>query len=397
MKQTICVYVFILCILAGGFGCKPSGVQTENVITVDVTKNYPEKEVDLTDIADVRYVYLSTKNEDFLHKGTIDYVTQNTIVVVDRTSNSVLFFSKEGEPKSRFNRRGQGPEEYSSASSVLYDEAKDEVYVIPDFMDYMKVYSSLGEYKRTLGFPQINIMNQIVLFDDQSLLVYDNTNLWRNISKQYTGEKTVVAEQVNDSSFYLMSRTDGKVLEYIELPSNHSINVSTINQPGMFGQIGYARVRKCLDGALLYNPETDTVFLYHNDKSLIPFMHKKPLLRDLDPMVVMDIGMDAENFQFMSVYPYLKGEFPSAIYYMRNKKTDEIFRPKIIHPEYKGKDFRFDPRMLNYYENGYHFELDFMELKEAYSENRLSGKLKELVATLDEEEGNSVFLLVRFK
>ena len=38
-----------------------------------------------------------------------------------------------------------------------------------------------------------------------------------------------------------------------------------------------------------------------------------------------------------------------------------------------------------------------MELKEAYRENRLSGKLKELVAILNELEDNNVFVLVEFK
>jgi len=41
--------------------------------------------------------------------------------------------------------------------------------------------------------------------------------------------------------------------------------------------------------------------------------------------------------------------------------------------------------------------LDFVELKEAYKENKLNGELKELIATMDEEEGNSVFMLVQFK
>ena len=45
-------------------------------------------------------------------------------------------------------------------------------------------------------------------------------------------------------------------------------------------------------------------------------------------------------------------------------------------------------------ENGHYFELDLIELKQAYKENRLSGKLKELVATLNEEEDNNVFMFV---
>ena len=164
-------------------------------------------------------------------------------------------------------------------------------------------------------------------------------------------------------------------------------------------KIGYARVRKCPDGLFLYNPETDTVFLYSKDKSLTPYLHKKPLLSDLDPMLAMDICMDAGKFQFISVIRYLANgdTSPANSYYMRDKTTGEIFRQKLTLPDYQGKVFYIDPRMPNYYEKAYHFELDLIELKDADRENRLSGKLKELVDTLNENEDNNVFVMVNFK
>lgn len=389
---------FICFLFAFATGCSSDKQSSEGLPCIDVLKNYPEKEINLTDIADVTYVQLSANNADYLYKGSIDYVTLNTIVVVDRTSNSVLLFGKDGNPKSRFNRKGQGPEEYTDAAYVMYDEATDDVYVIPDFANYINVYSSSGEYKRKLILPQRNISNQMVMFDDQSILMYDNNKLWRNIVGAHSGDKTAFTEQINDSSFFLLSKTDGAVLEYIELP-NKNIDLSYTNiARTFFGQINYARVRKCPDGLFLYNPETDTIFLYSKDKSLTPFMHKKPLLSDLSPKIVMDICMDVGRFQFMSVYPYSVNEgSPSAKYYMRDKQTGSIFSQKIRLPDYEGKDFYINPRLPNYYEKGYHVELDFMELKEAYKENRLHGELKELVATLDEDEGNNVFMFVDFK
>lgn len=104
-------------------------------------------------IAGVSYLHLNSKTDDYLYKGSIDYVTENNIIVIDRSQNSVLFFSKEGNPKSHFNRRGQGPEEYSDAASLMYDEANDEVFVSPDFSNHIMVYSSLGEFKRKINLP----------------------------------------------------------------------------------------------------------------------------------------------------------------------------------------------------------------------------------------------------
>jgi len=391
MKQKSVLSLILILIFS--FGCSPDR-QKEDLPYIDISKNYPEKEIVLTDIADVTYLHLSTENDDFLYRGGIEYVTQNTIVVVDRSSGSVLFFSKDGSPKSRFNRTGQGPEEYIYLGIIMYDEATDDVYIFPDFSNYINVYSSSGEYKRRLTLPQRNINGQLALFDDQSILVYDNTELWQNISKNYSGDKTAFTEPI-DSTFFLISKTDGTVLEYINLPGNN-IDLS-IRNDFSFGQVGYARVRKSPDGLFLYNPETDTIFLYSKDKSLIPYLHKNPLLSDMNPMLVMDICMDAGKYQFMSIINYLANGETSPTYYMREKKTGEIFRQKIILPDYEEKTFYINPRFPNYYEKGYHFELDITELAEAYRENKLSGKLKELVATLNEEEDNNVFVFVDFK
>lgn len=394
MKKGIILYIFLSIFLAGCSSGKPSH---EELTLIDVSREYPEKEIDLRDIADVTYVRLMAESDDYLFKGRIDYVTENAIVVIDRSSNSVLFFSKEGNPKSRFNRRGQGPEEYTDAASVMYDEANDDVFVSPDFSDHIMVYSSSGEFKRKITLPQVNINGQMALFDDQSILVYDNTKLWQSIVRNNSADKITFTEQAADSSFFLISKTDGEVLEYIQLP-NKDIDLSyRALDNTFFGQVSYARVRKCPDGLFLYNPESDTIFLYGKDKSLIPYMHKKPLLGDATSMIVMDICMDAGEFQFVSVYPYLKTEKSlSPKYYMRDKETGEIFRQKITLSEYQGKDFNINPRLHNYYEKEYHFELDFIELEEAYNENRLSGKLKEFVASLIGEEDNSILVFVDF-
>ena len=274
----------------------------------------------------------------------------------------------------------------------MYDEAKDDVFVSPDFSDNIMVYSSSGDYKRKITLPQRNINGQMALFDDQSILVYDNTQLWQAIVQ------TGFTEQVGDSTFFLISTTDGTVLEYIRLP-NENIDLSYKSLNGDFiGQVSYGRIRSCSDGLFLYNPESDTVFHYSHNKSLTPYLHKKPLLNKSNPMTVMDICMDAGRFQFISVYPYLKtGESPSPKYYMRDKNTGEIFRQKITIPDYQGKDFFVNPRLSNYCKKGYHFELDFSELEKAYNQNKLSGKLKELTASLiEEDDANNVFLFVDF-
>lgn len=388
-RKTALCFILLTLIVA----CTSRKHSNEELAYIDVSKEYPSKEINLTDIADITYVHLNSKSDDYLFKGGISYVTQNKIVVIDRSSHSILFFSKDGNPISRFNRRGQGPEEYTDAASVMYDESNDDVFVSPDFGDHIMVYSSTGDFKRKISLPQMNINGQMAIFDDQSILVYDNTKLWRAIMQDN------FTEQVYDSTFYLISTTDGMVLEYIPLPSEN-INLSIKNLDGLFiGQVSYGRLRRSSEGVLLYNPESDTVFHYSNNKSLTPYLHKKPLLSETRSMTVMDICMEAGGFQFISLYSYAQtGQSPSPTYYMRDKETGEIFRQKITVPDYIGYDFFVNPRLQSYYENEYHFELDFTKLEEAFDQNRLNGKLKELMESLlDDEDPNNIFMFVDFR
>lgn len=387
-KTALCCILLTLIV-----ACTSRKHSNEELAYIDVSKEYPSKEINLTDIADITYVHLNSKSDDYLFKGGISYVTQNKIVVIDRSSHSILFFSKDGNPISRFNRRGQGPEEYTDAASVMYDESNDDVFVSPDFGDHIMVYSSTGDFKRKISLPQMNINGQMAIFDDQSILVYDNTKLWRAIMQDN------FTEQVYDSTFYLISTTDGMVLEYIPLPSKN-INLSIKNLDGLFiGQVSYGRLRRSSEGVLLYNPESDTVFHYSNNKSLTPYLHKKPLLSETRSMTVMDICMEAGGFQFISLYSYAQtGQSPLPTYYMRDKETGEIFRQKITVPDYIGYDFFVNPRLQSYYENEYHFELDFTKLEEAFDQNRLNGKLKELMESLlDDEDPNNIFMFVDFR
>ena len=395
MKMKNVLYIALAIMISS---CTTGKHKQEELAFIDVSKEYPEKKISLTDIADISYLHLNSDKDEFLYKGRIDYVTENSIVVIDRSENSVLFFSKDGNPKSHFNRRGQGPEEYRDAASVMFDEKKDEVFVSPDFSDHIMVYSSQGEYRRKINLPQVNVNGQMALFDDESILVYDNTKLWQNIMQSGASEDFNITDHSIDSAFFLISRLDGAVLDYVLLP-NKSIDLSYKSLNSDFiGQVSYGRIRKSPDGLLLYNPESDTVFLYNKDKQLSPYMHKTPLLSSQNRMTVMDICMDAGVYQFVAVYPYGEvGKSPLPKYYMCHKESGEVFRQKISLPDFEGKVLYVNPRLHGYYERSYHFELDFSELEEAFYENKLSGELRDLVASLIEnEDSNNVFVFADF-
>ena len=393
MKKKSILYLILIIVFA--ISCS-SDRQDDSLPCIDVAKDYPEKEILLTDIADITYLCLNSDEDDYLYQGFISSITKNTIVIIENRSGKVLFFSKDGKPKSYFNHKGQGPEEYTGPSRVLYDEAADEAYVYTHFSNF-QVYSSSGTYKRTLFLPKEAALNSIFSFDEESLFLYDDIHNAPNRQRATTDETSFPVQNYK-SPFVRISKVDGRVLDNVELPT---INVKLWEGSGP--RIQTPRIVSCESGLLLCNPETDTVFLYNKEKFLTPVICKTPLVTTLDPKVILNNCMDYGRYQFFGIGTarYTGNPYPNAFpfkYFMRDKKTGEVFRQKIILPDYKGKEFVISPGTSGiFYEDGTYFELDLIELKQAYSENRLSGKLKELVSILDEENDNDVIMFVHFK
>ena len=389
MKKTSVYYLIVMVVFATS--CSSDKPAKDSLAYIDVTKNYPEKVIFLTDIADINYLYLNSDDDDYLYQGRIHCITKNMVVVVDDVSGSILFFSRDGNTKSRFNRKGQGPGEYIFARQVIYDEKADDVFVLSSGLgNFFLVYSSTGEYKRKILLPEGTFVQTFYSFDDVSLFVYDGSVERRKFVPFENDSLT----EFYDSHFIRISKTDGNVLDYVKLPTNNII----LNDEVTRTPFAAVRLIKCKEGVLLCNPETDTVFLYNKDRSLIPVIHKTPSTSALDPMIIMNNCADAGRYQFMdivTVHLEING-FPTKSI-MRDKETDEFFRPIIHLPDYTGKEFSISTRTHRDFEDGPYFELDLIELKQAYRENKLSGELQELVATLNEEEDNNVFMLIEFK
>jgi hypothetical protein len=403
-KRTILFFVATIAIIVFVIACSSDRQSKDSLPFIDVRNNYPEKEILLTDIAEVTYLHLNTDDDNYLYSGSIRYITENTIIVVDFgrgiTSGNILFFTKDGMPKSYFNRRGQGPEEYSEVYRVFYDEATDDVFVCGLARDIIKVYSSNGKYKREIRLPQEVKAdgNAIESFDEYSLFFRDINLTVKNSQARF---ENMPVEEETVSSFYRISKTDGKVLDYVELPLAPIFLGIIDNGMRIVGRAGTRHLLKYAEGVHLCNPENDTVYVYNKSKSVTPALYKTPSVGSTDPMTYLNNCVDMGQYQFLEVVTVRAGDeyigvFPVK-YYMRDKTNGEIIRPKLLLPDYRGKEFVITPSPLRIFKNEYVFEIDLTELKDADHENKLSGKLKELVDTLDENNDNNVFILVSFK
>ena len=101
MKWIITIPAILLFALAG---CGKDKQSTNELIIVDVTKNYPEKELILQDFMDVEYIPLET-NDEFVTQGKVMAIGAEVILITNwaNDGNLFVFNRKTGKALKKIN------------------------------------------------------------------------------------------------------------------------------------------------------------------------------------------------------------------------------------------------------------------------------------------------------
>ena len=340
---------------------------------IDLSKDYFEKKIKLSEISEVQYVCMN-ENEDFLYEGAPRYISDNVFVFY--SEGEFIFFTKDGEPKSKFNHQGNGPGEYSYFSKILYDEAKDELFVLAE--KKILVYSSSGEYKRSifLSLPDNHYVKDITIFDDSNLLLYDTEH------------------------FVLISKIDGSELSKLDLSLDRDIqlSISTQNEYGVSVIAGVQNtIVRYKEGFLLSDFTNDTIFYYIDSQNISPFLIKEPSVETMDPVIYANAFVEAGGYRFYRKVTVIdkNGRFPSD-YLMQSIEDGSVYKQCIEIDDFIGKYVNVAPEVLLSSKYGF-VELDLIELSDAYKKGLLKGDLKELMSKMDQENGNNIYMLLTFK
>ena len=94
-------------------GCGKDKQSTDELVTINVNKDYPEKELILQDIMDVEYIALETTDE-FITHGNVMKKEKKFIIVKNNTKHINIFIFNQKTEKAirKINRLTQGLEEY---------------------------------------------------------------------------------------------------------------------------------------------------------------------------------------------------------------------------------------------------------------------------------------------
>ncbi len=318
------IRLFTLVAILMVFSCS----RNSTIPVIDSAGNYPEFEVKLQDIADIRFLKLGGEDEGFTLSGAsfgrrlfIDE-TNKYIVVGEANSNvpKIGLFDLDGNFIRRIGQAGNGPGEYQKSFYFCVIPEKQRIIVYDRWAskfisyDYEGNYIS-GESHRT----DLSFFASVEALGDK-VLCYNNHSSYYNWREDKLEET-------------------GKVLTLFDLDTFEEEGLDDLK----FGQPYNAEViipdflTSTKEGVLLSAPQCDTVWRFGRDLSLAPkFIWKS----HNDQQTVICPNIETEDYIFCSTEtnnPDYAGEIR---YYALRKSDNAVF---VIPEREKGaygiKDF----------------------------------------------------------
>ena len=382
--------IFLLaCCLICSHACTSQPQSTTGIPVVDFEKEYPQKDLLVSENADVEYVRLETTDEVLLDglAGLYLSVTDRYIVTNNSKEGRIFVFNRQGKHLYNFMRKGNSGEEFMYAKKVRVDDKAEEIFVL-DARNKILVYTLDGKFKRVLDLPKDMRADDLWNYDDEWLLSYDNYNLDR--------EGLTCAEQ----PFFLISKKDGQVKRI-------GVNAKDRIGPRIYfeknGQRGVMAVSmnyiyKNGDEFVLSELGNDTVFMLKNDE-ISPLLVRTPGSKDKDVRSMMSVPLKLGDYiEVVEAPKELKmesGKIETKSVYL-NLKTGECFDLNLKD------DVNFvEPsavRSSEYVEAPKNHILSMPNTDRLFrwkEEGKLKGKLAEMVDEMKEDD-NPILIIYKF-
>ena len=378
----ICLSLFLFGLLS----CQNSNQLVDGFITIDVTVNYPEKELILQDFMDVEYVPLET-TDSFVCQGLVLDVSRNYILIRNRNSDGNLYlFDRTGKGVRVINRKGQGGEEYTFASSAVLDEENGEMFINNMATQKILVYDLSGNFKRSLSCKDYRFFT-MYNFDQNNLICHDS----------FDNDK--VPEFQSRQSFMLISKQDGSVTREIQIPFKEKktivMRVPIEGKKGMsyaFMPNTVYPIVPYLDSFVLDDISADTMYQYTSDHVKIPLIVRTPPVHTMLPETFLLPSLLTERYYFLEAITKEKGFPSSSLVY--DRQENEIFKYKVYNSDYTNdKEADMKSKPVNREIPSCQI-IEAWELVQDYKNGNLQGHLQEIAATLEEED-NPVIMLIK--
>ena len=386
------VYFLVVLLLSQ---CKTNtSNNTGEFVEIDVSQKYPLKEIYLQDIAKVEYIPLET-NDNTLMKSwaQIAYVSDDYIIATNTNDGDVFVFDGKGKSKFSFNRKGQGGMDYNNIYSIAFDEKAKEIFIFDRFSTNPKllVYAEDGVYRRTLACPSDFQARNMFVFDDESLLVFNDFGLTQ--------------DKYSNKPYLFISKKDGSIVDTLDIHLSVRISDRVRYRIDVEGgtalatlTIGTTNNRSYGKNFLIADWSSDTIYRLTPLKELQPVIVRIPLVHNSDPKIVISNNLVTSKFIFLSkivldIEMAKKGNRLPSMDLLYDFETRQINEYKLINKDIETVKVGIYESVTPVNTGVYLF--DVVQLIEADEAGKLKGDLKELLKKLDAED-NPVLVKIKF-
>ena len=346
----------------------------------------------MDELASIEYIPLETTDDALIRQVTEIAMSGDEMLVCDKPTGNVLFYTPQGKLKKVFNKQGGGPHEYQKLTEFSADFAHKEFYVWDYQLRYaIQVYSMEGDYLRTLPVKAKVWAGMLFDCDEKHLLAYDDYGL-----------SDLSATQFNEYPYILIDKQTGQ-LSPLPLRLQHRLGKS-FSIGGYFMSLNLEPMLKNSgNGVVISDFAKDSVFVLRGE-SLVPIATRSHIGKD-------DSGMDLSAVCVLTDRYMLLDDVRLNI--PRGQKGDvEIAGSKSLLCDRKSGEvsevvFRLKDLDANFFDvvshnsrndlpdNLYMYTLRVETLLDLLEANKLSGRLKEVAQRLNPDD-NPVLVAVKF-
>lgn len=253
------------------------------------------------------------------------------------------------------------------------------------------MYDLFGNFKRRLKHKEGLFYTRIGNFDQDNLICHDNYF-------------PIDGEVIHKNYFFTVSKQDGSVKE-ISIPYEKKIITTAVSEDKAWSATPstFYPIVPCLNKWLLVESASDTVYNYSPYHTMTPFIVRTPAIQSLSPEIFLFPSIITDRYYFMEAVTKeldlrTNKSFPSTSL-VYDKQENKIFRYTLYDGNFiKGEPVKwgYDITVVNDSEIAFLQKIESSKLVDLYENGKLSGKLKEIAATL-EEESNPVIMIVKHK
>ncbi len=357
---------------------------------IDLTAEAKQMDVNLDDIAEVRYVPLETTDESLIRYVRRLAMGGDRIVISD--FNEINIFDTDGRFISKINRKDAGPHGYTMIMDMCVDFDNQLIYILDgSYPRKIKAYDFDGYRQKGFVVPNGQAIHQLALADSTRLIAYyERTGL-----EDYDNE-------LDNHSYKWINTSTGEVTPVdIEVENPESTSLKTLEDNVMrMSSFEFFPMVKNGDRLIIADYTHPVVYQVRKNR-LLPIFKKTESKPDANGKVTLSTVQTLTD-NYILLWSLDKSVDNAArtisadngYLYLYDRKTGELIDADFKLPQ---SSTRFQPLMATDLPANTMMDTYSVDLLQSLDEKgRLGGQLKEIADTID-PEANPVLVLVRLK